>query len=68
VTTTTRTRRAKAEGTSITSSATPRAKANAAALQQLGPDRALVVEGSQPPGVVGLRPFWHDWPSEQRQR
>ena len=68
VLTTTRTRRAGNERTSITSSAAPRAKASAAALQQLGSDRALVVEGSHPPCVVGLRPFWHDWPSGERER
>lgn len=66
VTTTSRTRRPGGERPSITSSATRLAKASAPALQQLGPDRALVVEGSLPPAVVGLRPFWHDWPIEER--
>ncbi|HEX8083346.1 MAG TPA: type IV secretory system conjugative DNA transfer family protein [Solirubrobacteraceae bacterium] len=67
VTTTSRTRRAGGGRTSITASATTRPKASAAALQQLRPDRALVVEGAHPPAVVGLRPFWHEWPAERRR-
>jgi len=35
-----------------------RPKAPAQALQQLGDDRALLVSGSLPPGVVRLQPYW----------
>lgn len=35
-----------------------RSKASAQALQQLGDDRALMVPGSLPPGVVKLEAFW----------
>ncbi|MDQ3740603.1 MAG: TraG/TraD/VirD4 family protein [Actinomycetota bacterium] len=62
VRTATRTRTTRGERTSITSSATSRAKASPAALQQLGSERALVVEGAHPPTVIGLRPFWDEWP------
>jgi type IV secretion system protein VirD4 len=68
VTTTSRTRARAGERTSVTTSPASRAKATAASLQQLGPDRALVVEGAHPPAVVALRPFWHDWPTEAHGR
>ena len=67
VATTSRTRRRGSEPESITSSQTPRGKATPAALQQLGSDRALIVEGAHPPAVVGLRPFWQEWPAEERR-
>lgn len=66
VTTKARTYRAGSERTSVTLSATPRAKASPAALQQLGPDRALIVQGAHPPAVVGLRPFWDEWRMQGR--
>lgn len=47
---------------SVTVGSTKRAKASAAALQQLGGDRAMVVEGHHPPAVVALRPYWKEWP------
>jgi hypothetical protein len=47
---------------SVTVGSTKRAKASAAALQQLGGDRAMVVEGDHPPAVVALRPYWKEWP------
>lgn len=49
---------------SKTSGSAHRSKAPPAALQQLGPDRALVIEGTHSPAVVNLRPFWQDWPGE----
>ena len=67
VTTTSRTRRPGSERASVTSSQTSRGKASPAALQQLGSDRALIVEGAHPPAVVGLRPFWEEWPAERRR-
>jgi type IV secretory pathway TraG/TraD family ATPase VirD4 len=65
VQTTSRTRRGD-HATSTTSSVSPRAKASAAAVQQLASDRALIVEGAYPPAVVRLRPFWRDWPTAGR--
>ncbi len=56
----TTTQRKNGESTSITVGRTQRAKAGAAALQQLGRDRAVVVEGPHPPAVVTLVPYWKD--------
>jgi hypothetical protein len=35
-------------------------KAPAPALQQIGSERALLVEGRLPPAVIRLTPSWHD--------
>ncbi len=45
-------------GESTTESVTYRPKANAAALQQL--DRAVYVQGTLPPAVVRLTPYWEE--------
>ena len=38
----------------------PRARARASALQQLAGDRALLVAGPSPPGIVATRPWWRE--------
>jgi type IV secretory pathway TraG/TraD family ATPase VirD4 len=55
------TKRPAGDSASVTLSSAPRAKATAAALQQLAPERALLIEGAHAPAVVGLRPFWEEW-------
>ncbi|HEV2785312.1 MAG TPA: type IV secretory system conjugative DNA transfer family protein [Solirubrobacteraceae bacterium] len=63
-----RTRGPNGEVASVTSAATLRGKASSAALQQLGRDRALAVEGAHPPALVGVRPFWQEWPRPRGTR
>ena len=44
--------------TSVTNGWRPKAPPNA--LQQLGGDRAILVEGHLPPAVIKLMPWWED--------
>jgi type IV secretion system protein VirD4 len=59
--TTSRTRRNPGDRGSVTIGQIPRPKAHPAALQQLGPDRGVVIEGGHPPAVVTLAPYWSEW-------
>ncbi len=59
--TTSTTRRNPGDPGSVTIGQIPRPKAHPAALQQLGPDRGVVVEGAHPPAVVTLAPYWSEW-------